>query len=92
VSVERILEYCRLPSEAGLDSAPGHGPRPGWPEKGAIEARDLEVAYRPGLPLVLKGLSFRIEGGMRVGVVGRTGSGACVRACVRLWGFVGLWA
>jgi ATP-binding cassette, subfamily C (CFTR/MRP), member 1 len=76
VSVERILEYCRLPSEAALDSAPGRAPRPSWPEKGAIEARDLQVAYRPGLPLVLKGLSFRIEGGMRVGIVGRTGGWA----------------
>ncbi len=73
VSVERVKEYCMLPAEAALDSAPGHGPPPGWPAKGAIVAQNLQVAYRPGLPLVLKGLSFRIEGGARVGIVGRTG-------------------
>eukprot|EP00775_Hariotina_reticulata_P014677 gene14677-14830_t len=31
--------------------------------------------YRPGLPLVLRGLSFQVEAGFKVGVVGRTGAG-----------------
>lgn len=75
VSVERVKEYCLLPSEAALDSGPGRAPPPGWPEKGTIVAEDLKVAYRPGLPLVLKGVSFRVEGGQRVGIVGQTGSG-----------------
>ena len=35
----------------------------------------LQARYRPGLPLVLKGLSFRIPSGATCGVVGRTGSG-----------------
>jgi ABC-type multidrug transport system fused ATPase/permease subunit len=73
VSVERVNEYCMLPAEAALDSEPGHSPPPSWPAKGAIVAQNLQVAYRPGLPLVLKGLNFRIEGGMRVAIVGRTG-------------------
>jgi len=33
------------------------------------------MRYRSETPLVLKGLNVRIEGGSRVGVVGRTGSG-----------------
>ena len=84
--MERILEYTRLPPEAALDSAPGHAPRSTWPEKGAIECRDLQVAYRLGLPLVLKGLTFRIEGGQRVGICGRTGSGksSLIQALFRL--------
>ena len=34
-----------------------------------------QLRYRPGTPLVLKGVNFTIEGGENVGVVGRTGSG-----------------
>lgn len=75
VSVERVKEYCLLPAEAALDSGPGQAPPAGWPDKGAIVATNLDVAYRPGLPPVLHGLTFRVEGGQRVGIVGRTGSG-----------------
>lgn len=35
----------------------------------------LQARYRPGLPLVLKGLSFSIPSDTICGVVGRTGSG-----------------
>lgn len=34
-----------------------------------------QVRYRPNTPLVLKGITLDIEGGEKVGVVGRTGSG-----------------
>ena len=34
-----------------------------------------QVRYGPHLPLVLKGLTCTFPGGMKVGVVGRTGSG-----------------
>jgi ABC-type bacteriocin/lantibiotic exporter with double-glycine peptidase domain len=33
------------------------------------------LRYRPGLPLVLRGVSFEVAGGDKVGLVGRTGSG-----------------
>ena len=33
------------------------------------------MRYRPHLDLVLKNMSFKIEGGEWVGVVGRTGAG-----------------
>jgi ABC-type multidrug transport system fused ATPase/permease subunit len=42
---------------------------------GCIEAKKLSARYRPHLPLVLKEVSFRIESGEHVGIVGRTGSG-----------------
>ena len=29
------------------------------------------MSYRPGLPIVLKGLNFDIRGGEKIGVVGR---------------------
>ena len=46
-----------------------------WPYLGAVEFRDVTMSYRPGLPPVLKDLSFYVEPGSRVGIVGRTGSG-----------------
>ncbi len=35
----------------------------------------MQMRYRDGLPLVLKGLSVQIAAGSRCGVVGRTGAG-----------------
>nr|POE49106.1 oligomycin resistance atp-dependent permease yor1 [Quercus suber] len=46
-----------------------------WPEKGEIIFSDVRVRYRPGLPLVLQGLSLHIRPGERIGIVGRTGAG-----------------
>jgi ABC-type multidrug transport system fused ATPase/permease subunit len=41
----------------------------------ALTERVLQARYRPGLPLVLKGLTFSIPSGSTCGIVGRTGSG-----------------
>ena len=42
-----------------------------WPAQGAIEFRDITMRYRPKLPLVLRGLSLSVNGGEKIGVVGR---------------------
>lgn len=46
-------------------------PPTSWPEKGAIKFTDAELAYREGLPLVLKGISLSIEPGEKVGLRAR---------------------
>ena len=46
-----------------------------WPSAGAIEFDDVTLIYRRGLRPALSHVSFRIEGGAHVGVVGRTGAG-----------------
>ncbi|KAJ5294250.1 hypothetical protein N7508_009071 [Penicillium antarcticum] len=46
-----------------------------WPEKGRITFTNTEMRYRAELPLVLKGLSMDVQGGERIGIVGRTGAG-----------------
>jgi ATP-binding cassette subfamily C (CFTR/MRP) protein 2 len=35
----------------------------------------VQVRYRPNTPLVIKGITLSIQGGEKIGVVGRTGSG-----------------
>ncbi|KAI0087237.1 multidrug resistance-associated ABC transporter [Irpex rosettiformis] len=72
-AVERVLHYTELPPEGDLTTS--NDPSPSWPEKGEISFENVEMAYRKGLPLVLKDISFNIKAGEKVGVVGRTGAG-----------------
>ncbi|KAI0777639.1 multidrug resistance-associated ABC transporter [Trametes elegans] len=72
-AVERILYYTELPSE-GASTTPNDPPE-SWPESGEVKFTDVEMAYRPGLPAVLKGVSFNVRPGEKVGIVGRTGAG-----------------
>uniref|UniRef100_A0A0D6QY91 Uncharacterized protein n=1 Tax=Araucaria cunninghamii TaxID=56994 RepID=A0A0D6QY91_ARACU len=74
VAVERILQYCRIPSEAPL-VLPNQQPERCWPNQGSIEIEHLQLRYLPKAPLVLKDLTFSVKGGEKMGVVGRTGSG-----------------
>ncbi|PKI84854.1 hypothetical protein MVES_001270 [Malassezia vespertilionis] len=74
VSVERIISYMHLPEEAPYQ-LPDTAPPPPWPKHGTIEFCEYATRYRPDLPLVLNKLSFTINAGERVGVVGRTGAG-----------------
>ena len=48
-----------------------------WPSKGEIIFDDVVMSYLPGKPPVLKGVSFSIRPGEKIGVVGRTGAGKC---------------
>jgi subfamily B ATP-binding cassette protein HlyB/CyaB len=43
--------------------------------KGDIVAENVSFRYAPDSPLVLDGVSFKIDAGMMVGIVGRSGSG-----------------
>ena len=40
-----------------------------------VDFRNVQMRYRDGLPLVLRGLSVTVSPGSRCGVVGRTGAG-----------------
>lgn len=74
VSVERVLEYARLPSEAP-DIISKNRPPVSWPAKGAVSFNGYSTRYREGLDLVLKDISLSIKSHEKIGVVGRTGAG-----------------
>ncbi|KAJ8316505.1 hypothetical protein KUTeg_006519 [Tegillarca granosa] len=74
VSVERVKEYTEVPTEAEW-SLPFRKPPHGWPDRGQVNFYDYKTRYRPGLDLVLHGISCEIKGGEKVGIVGRTGAG-----------------
>ena len=63
-AVERVLHYTELPAEG--DPTTPNDPPPTWPMKGKITFSNVEMAYREGLPLVLKDVSFEINPGEKV--------------------------
>ncbi|XP_043697568.1 ABC transporter C family member 3-like isoform X2 [Telopea speciosissima] len=74
ISIERILQYTCIPSEPPLiveENRPSHE----WPSQGEVRLVDLHVRYASHLPLVLRGLTCTFPGGIKIGIVGRTGSG-----------------
>nr|QFQ66290.1 putative ATP-binding cassette transporter C [Exophiala pisciphila] len=74
VSVERVLEYANLPSEA-QDVIFKSRPSIGWPAHGQISIKDYSTKYREDLEPVLRNISLNIKPREKIGVVGRTGAG-----------------
>ncbi|XP_032595393.1 multidrug resistance-associated protein 1 isoform X9 [Drosophila grimshawi] len=75
VSVERIKEYGETKQEAPWELESDKQKPKNWPADGRVEFQNFQVRYREGLDLVLRGVSFNITGGEKVGIVGRTGAG-----------------
>lgn len=73
-SVERVKEYIEVEQEAKaiIDDA---RPAGNWPSQGAINFMNYTTRYRSDLDPVLKDLTFSVQPGERVGIVGRTGAG-----------------
>ncbi|XP_028549629.1 ABC transporter C family member 10 [Dendrobium catenatum] len=74
ISVERLNQYMHVASEAP-EVIESNRPAPNWPAIGRVELHDLQIRYRPDTPLVIRGISCIFEGGDKIGIVGRTGSG-----------------
>uniref|UniRef100_A0A8C7YSL5 Canalicular multispecific organic anion transporter 1 n=1 Tax=Oryzias sinensis TaxID=183150 RepID=A0A8C7YSL5_9TELE len=73
VAVERVSEYTEIENEAKwiTDCRPPEK----WPDEGRLQFIDYKVRYRPGLDLVLHGITCNIASSEKIGIVGRTGAG-----------------
>ncbi|KAL0707983.1 hypothetical protein Bca4012_074409 [Brassica carinata] len=74
ISVERMLQYIDIPSEPPL-VIESTRPEKSWPSCGEITICNLQVRYGAHLPMVLRGLTCTFPGGLKTGIVGRTGCG-----------------
>lgn len=74
IAVERLLEYCRLPTEAAMEIEETRPPV-AWPQKGGIKFVDYSTRYRENLEPVLRNINVEIAPQEKVGIVGRTGAG-----------------
>jgi len=72
VQVQRLFALEEVPQEADNSSIE---PDSCWPSAGKVEFIDATLRYRPTTDLVLKSLSFEVEPGTKIGIVGRTGAG-----------------
>ena len=83
VSLERTTEYRLLPREDGEtlnQQDKNYGTEAceelnNWPLDGELQVHQLRARYGPDLPDILHDVSFGVQGGQRVGIVGATGGG-----------------
>ncbi|CAN6300820.1 unnamed protein product [Urochloa humidicola] len=74
ISVERLSQYMHIASEAP-GTVEDSQLLANWPSVGKIELHNLEIQYNQEASPVLHGITCTIEGGEKIGIVGRTGSG-----------------
>uniref|UniRef100_A0A671X9B3 Cystic fibrosis transmembrane conductance regulator n=1 Tax=Sparus aurata TaxID=8175 RepID=A0A671X9B3_SPAAU len=85
-SVDRVFKFIDLPSEEPLPVKSGGkgGPdlvidnphaRDCWPNRGQMDVKGLTVKYTEAGRAVLSDISFSVDGGQSMGLLGRTGSG-----------------
>jgi len=75
INMERCLKFTKIESENYEERFDDIDVIINWPSKGEIEFQNYSVKYRPDTDMVLKNISFSVEGGQKIGIVGRTGSG-----------------
>lgn len=75
VSIERIIEFCELPSEKPFDLPIDKTLPKNWPQRGEIEFVNYSTTYRENLDPSLKYVNLKINPGEKIAICGRSGSG-----------------
>ncbi|XP_072337955.1 multidrug resistance-associated protein 1 isoform X3 [Scyliorhinus torazame] len=74
VAVERVQEYSVTSKEARWVIRNNRPPKT-WPSEGKVEFVNYALRYREDLDFALKDITVSINGGEKIGIVGRTGAG-----------------
>ena len=74
VALERLVEYCNLPSEAEM-VIESNRPKETWPCNAAISFENYSTRYRENLDPVLTNICLDFKPSEKIGIVGRTGAG-----------------
>lgn len=74
-SVERLQHFGLLRPEPDVLKPSDQPLSEAWPQRGELDFDGVHARYAEHLPMILKGVSFSIPGGARVGLIGRTGAG-----------------
>lgn len=72
-SAHRVLEYTALPSEPPATKR--GAPPAAWPTDGELDVDDFAVRYDEQAGDVLKGMTFTVKPGSKIGIVGKSGCG-----------------
>lgn len=82
ISTQKIFDYTQLESEDETYKktdeqliVTNKSDKAAWPYEGMIKFDNVSMKYREYLQPAINGLSFVVQPGMKVGVVGRTGAG-----------------
>ena len=75
-SSQRIVQYCKLDQEDELEKPKDKElQKSNWPSKGELTFNNLSMRYREHMDPSINNLDVKIQPGMKVGIVGRTGAG-----------------
>ncbi|KAH6689756.1 P-loop containing nucleoside triphosphate hydrolase protein [Plectosphaerella plurivora] len=73
--VFNVLDTIAEPSPGLLAPYSDSDPGQTWPQHGRVEFRGVSARHRPGLPETLNSISFVVNPGEKVAIIGRTGAG-----------------
>jgi ABC-type glutathione transport system ATPase component len=83
-----VVEFLDVPQEPPA-IIENHRVPAYWPSSSEsnslLVVKDLEVKYAPDLPSVIRGVSFSLNAGERVGILGRTGCGKSTLVSIEPW-------
>jgi ATP-binding cassette subfamily B protein len=77
--LDRLVDVMEAAPEQVSESV-----QPAPPLSGLIELRHVSFRYDPNAPFILRDISFRVEPGQKIALVGRTGSGKSTLALLLL--------